>query len=64
MSYMSKQRDQVKPAEVNSPPCNNAGCNSSCSYAFSCYEARMGRGPHVPWPLVALAGVAVAALFV
>lgn len=64
MSYMSQSRDQVKSAPVNAPPCETAGCNSSCSFAFSCYEQRMGLGRHVPWPLIALAGIAVLALVI
>jgi hypothetical protein len=63
MSIATRHLDQINPEKIHSPVCHNKGCNSSCSYAYSCFEQRMGRA-HVPWPVVVLAVVAVVAVFV
>jgi hypothetical protein len=61
MPYMFQSGNSPK---VHSPVCETQGCNSLCSFAYSCYEQRMGRITHVAWPIVGLVVLALLALIV
>lgn len=63
MSHIQSERNSREPA-ICQPACMTPGCSTNCSFGYSCHNQRLGRGPVIAWPMVALAGLLIAMLLI
>ncbi len=63
MSFVQSS-DEARGGAVDRPACMTPGCSVNCSHGYSCHERRLGRVSAAPWPVLAVAALAIATLIV